>query len=122
MVPAKQGFTLVELVIAVLILTIGLLGLAGSAVIVSRMIARGQRSGAHVAFAARRLEMLRTTGCTTQASGADVQFRGSSPIDSLSWEFMDRGNGGWRIVLRSSYLTDGNRWRSDSTETAISCL
>jgi prepilin-type N-terminal cleavage/methylation domain-containing protein len=120
--PAKQGFTLVELVIAILVLAIGLLGFAGSAVLVSGMIARGQRSAAQVASVGRRLEMLRTTGCTTQASGADVLFRGSTPVDSLSWRFVDRGNGAWKIVIRSTYHTDGSRWRTDSTETGISCL
>jgi prepilin-type N-terminal cleavage/methylation domain-containing protein len=122
MVPAKQGFTLVEVVVAILVLTIGLLGLAGSAVLVSRMIARGQRAAAQVAFVARRLEMLRTTGCMAQAAGADVLLRGSTPVDSLSWRFVDQGNGAWLIVLRSTYHTDGNRWRTDSTQTAISCL
>jgi hypothetical protein len=51
-----------------------------------------------------------------------VLFRGSTPIDSLSWRFIDRGNGAWQIVIRSTYYSDNNRWRSDSTGTAISCL
>jgi prepilin-type N-terminal cleavage/methylation domain-containing protein len=122
MAPTKQGFTLVELVIAILVLTVGVLGLAGTSVLVSRMIARGQRAAVHAAFAARRLEMLRTTGCTAQETGTDVLFRGSTPIDSLSWRFIDRGNGAWQIVIRSTYYSDNNRWRSDSTGTTISCL
>ena len=122
MVRAKQGFTLVELLVAVLVLTVGLLGLTGSAVLVSRMIARSQRSTAHAAFAARRLEMLRTAGCGAHDAGTDVRYRGSTPVDSISWRFVDRGNGGWRIVVRGTYLADRERWRSDSLETAISCI
>jgi prepilin-type N-terminal cleavage/methylation domain-containing protein len=122
MVRAKQGFTLVEVVVAILVLTVGLLGLAGSAVLVSRMIARGQRSAAQAAFAMRRLEMLRTTGCSAQDAGTDVLLRGSTPVDSIRWRFVERGNGDWEIVVRSRYLSDGARWRSDSLETAISCI
>ncbi len=122
MAPTKQGFTLVELVIAILVLAVGVLGLAGTSVLVSRMIARGQRAAAHAAFAARRLEMLRASGCAAQETGTDVLFRGSTAIDSLSWRFIERGNGAWQVVVRSTYYSDGNRWRHDSTVTAISCL
>ncbi len=121
-VQAKQGFVLVELVIAILVLTVGLLGLAGSAALVTRMITRGQRSSAHAAFAARRLEMLRTTGCAAQDAGSDVLLRGGTPVDSISWRFIDRGNGSWQIVTRSTYQIDRNRWRRDSAGTAVSCL
>ena len=122
MVRAKCGFTLIELLIAILVLTVGLLGLAGSAVLVSRMVARGQRAAAQAAFAARRLEMLRTRGCTAQDDGVDVLYRGSIPVDSISWRFAPRGDQGWRILVRSSYRTDREQWRRDSAETAISCL
>jgi prepilin-type N-terminal cleavage/methylation domain-containing protein len=121
MAPTKQGFTLVELIIAILVLTVGVLGLAGTSVLVSRMIARGQRAALQAAFASRRLEMLRATGCTVQETGTEVLFRGSTPIDSLSWRFIDRGSGAWRVVVRSAYYSDGNRWRTDSAGTAISC-
>lgn len=118
---AKQGFTLVEVVVAILVLAVGLLGLAGSAVLVSRMIDRGQRSAVQAVFAARRLEMLRTTGCSAQEAGMDVLFRGSTPVDSIQWHFVGRANAGWQIVVRSRYQADAGRWRSDSLETAISC-
>jgi subtilisin-like proprotein convertase family protein len=85
------------------------------------MIARGQRAAAQAAFAVRRLEMLRITGCTAQDAGTDVQFRGSTPVDSIRWRFEERGNGTWRIVVQSRYQGDVGRWRSDSMETAISC-
>ncbi|HVH66949.1 MAG TPA: prepilin-type N-terminal cleavage/methylation domain-containing protein [Gemmatimonadales bacterium] len=117
----RGGFTLVEVVVAILVLAIGLLGLAGAAVLVSRMIAKGQRSAAQAAFAGRRLEMLRTTGCSAQDPGTDVLFHGSTPIDSIRWRFVDGGNGAWQLVVRSKYRADGSRWRSDSIQTAISC-
>ncbi len=118
----EQGFTLVEVIIAIIVLTVGLLGLVTSAALVTRMIARGQRAAAAATFAAQRLERLRTTGCTSQAGGSEVLYRGSTPVDSSTWRFVDAGNNHWRVVLRTKYLTEKDRWRTDSLETEISCL
>ena len=121
-VKQEQGFTLVEVIIAVLVLTIGLLGLVGSAALVTRMIGRGHRSGVEVAFSQRRIEMLRSTACTNQATGTDVLMRGGVPVDSLSWQFVNRGNSTWQVIMTSKYQTDRGKWRSEISETEISCI
>lgn len=118
----EHGFTLVEVIIAIMVLTVGLLGLVTSAALVTRMIGRGQRSSVSAAFAARRLEMLRATGCQTQTSGSEVLMRGSAPIDSLSWRFASAGPNHWQVVVRSTYQTALGKWRTDSLGTEISCL
>lgn len=117
----EQGFTLVEVIVAILVLTVGILGLVTSAALVTRMIARGQRSAVQSLFAQRRLEMLRSSACVSQAAGTDMLFRGSTMVDSLNWSFLDRGNQTWHIVMRSKYRTDRGNWRNDSTETEITC-
>ncbi len=121
-VKQEQGFTLVEVIIAVLVLTVGLLGLVGSAALVTRMIGRGHRSGVQVAFSQRRIEMLRSTACTNQATGTDVLMRGGVPVDSLSWQFVNRGNSTWQVIMTSKYQTERGRWRSEISETEISCI
>ncbi len=121
-VKQEQGFTLVEVIIAVLVLTVGLLGLVGSAALVTRMIGRGHRSGVQVAFSQRRIEMLRSTACTNQATGTDVLMRGGVPVDSLSWQFVNRGNSTWQVIMTSKYQTDRGKWRSEISETEISCI
>jgi prepilin-type N-terminal cleavage/methylation domain-containing protein len=121
-VKQEQGFTLVEVIIAVLVLTIGLLGLVGSAALVTRMIGRGHRSGVQVAFSQRRIEMLRSTACTNQATGTDVLMRGGVPVDSLSWQFVNRGNSTWQVIMTSKYQTERGKWRSEISETEISCI
>ena len=117
----ERGFTIVEVIIAVLVLTVGLLGLVTTAGLVTRMIGRGQRSGAAAQFAARRLELLRVSGCTSQASGSETLMRGGVPLDSLSWRFVDVGNKHWQVVLRTRYQTALGKWRTDSLGTEISC-
>ena len=38
---SQRGFTIVEIIIAIVVLTVGLLGLVSTAALVTRMIARG---------------------------------------------------------------------------------
>ena len=121
-VKQEQGFTLIEVIIAVLVLTIGLLGLVTSEALVTRMIGRGHRSGVQVAFSQRRIEMLRSTACANQATGTDVLMRGGVPVDSLSWQFVNRGNSTWQVIMTSKYQTDRGKWRSEISETEISCI
>jgi prepilin-type N-terminal cleavage/methylation domain-containing protein len=118
----ERGFTIIEIIVAIIVLTVGLLGLVTSAALVTRMIARGQRSAAAAQYAARRLEMLRASGCRSQAGGSETLFRGSTPVDSLWWRFVSRGSNHWQVVVRSKYQTALGQWRTDSLETEISCL
>ena len=119
---SEQGFTIVEVIVAIIVLTVGLLALVTSAALVTRMIGRGQRSAVAAQYAQRRLEMLRVSGCTSQAGGTEVLMRGSAPVDSLTWRFAATGANHWQVVVRSKYPTALGKWRTDSTETQISCL
>jgi len=123
----EQGFTLVEVIIAILVLTVGLLGLVTSAALVTRMIGRGQHSAVAAQYAQRRIEMLRVTGCKSQAAGSEVWTRGGTPVDSIAWHFTrwdlpNQTAKHWQVVVRSTYQTALGKWRTDSTETEVSCL
>lgn len=118
----EQGFTIVEVIIAIIVLTVGILGLVTSAALVTRMIGRGQRSAVAARYSQMRLEMLRASGCKAQAGGNEVWWRGGVPIDSVSWTFNNLGPKHWQVVVRSKYQTALGKWRNDSTETEISCL
>ena len=59
----ERGFTIIEIIIAIIVLTVGLLGLVTTGALVTRMLARGQRSATAAAFASRRLERMRIAGC-----------------------------------------------------------
>ncbi|MBI1967765.1 MAG: prepilin-type N-terminal cleavage/methylation domain-containing protein, partial [Gemmatimonadetes bacterium] len=53
----ERGFTIIEIIIAIIVLTVGLLGLVSTAALVTRMIGRGQRSTEAAIFAAQRMEL-----------------------------------------------------------------
>src|SRR5207247_3155684 len=76
----QSGFTIIEIIIAIIVLTVGVLGMVTTAALVTRMIARGQRSAEASAFAARRLERERVAACAAQNNGTETLSRGSTVV------------------------------------------
>src|SRR5438045_1082111 len=64
----QRGFSLVEVMIAMIILTVGVLGVAASSGAITRMTAEGGRSGGSAAVAESRIEALTATPCASLAS------------------------------------------------------
>jgi prepilin-type N-terminal cleavage/methylation domain-containing protein len=81
---SDSGFTLVEVLVAMVVLSVGIIAMAGSTAMVTRMIGRGKVETRVAQAAARRIEMLRlaanstTPRCTagTFASGGPVTTNG----------------------------------------------
>lgn len=119
----NKGFTIIEIIIAIIVLTVGVLGMVTTAALVTRMIARGQRSAQASAFAGRRLERMRVSACVPaqRSNGSDTLYRGSTWVAINNWNFTDAGNLNYRLKIVSTYKTDQNKTRRDSTETTISC-
>jgi len=119
----ERGFTIVEVIIAIIVLTVGLLGLVTTSALVTRMIARGQRSANGATFASKRLELLRVTGCKSQAAGKDTLYTQSgTAVATNSWVFTDATNKHWTILDTLRYQTSMGAWRTDILETQVSCL
>lgn len=120
---SNGGFTIIEIIIAIIVLTVGVLGMVTTAALVTRMIARGQRSAEASTFAARRLERMRVAACidAQRVNGSETLSRGSTVVSTNTWTFTDLGNQNYRLKVTSTYKTTQNKMRSDSTETTISC-
>jgi type II secretory pathway pseudopilin PulG len=67
-----DGFTLLEVLVALVVLTTGILGLAASAALVSRLIGDGTRLTLAATVATARLEHLRSLPCASVAAGSIV--------------------------------------------------
>jgi prepilin-type N-terminal cleavage/methylation domain-containing protein len=67
----RRAFTLVELLIATVVLSVGLLALSSAGVAIVRLESRGRRLSRVAGAAETRLELLRARGCTT-GSGVTV--------------------------------------------------
>lgn len=68
--PARDGFTLVELIVAMLMLTIGLLGLAGVGAVVLKQMQGGTYQTIAASIAQSRFEQMEGDACASITSGA----------------------------------------------------
>ena len=80
----STGFTLLEVLVALVVLTLGLLGLIAQTATLLRALARVRRAEAITTIAAARLEQLRATGCTARADGTQAVRQGAV-IARLDW-------------------------------------
>jgi type IV pilus assembly protein PilV len=65
----RDGFTMVELLIAIIVICVGLLGLATGAMGVLRQTRWGTQSALASIVAQRRMEIIRSKGCSSLSSG-----------------------------------------------------
>jgi prepilin-type N-terminal cleavage/methylation domain-containing protein len=67
---ARAGFTLVELMVAIMVMAVGVLGLAGTAVAVARLAGGATQQTIAANVAATRFEQLRSSPCGVITSGS----------------------------------------------------
>jgi Tfp pilus assembly protein PilV len=90
---SSNGVTVVEVVIATLVLSIGLLGLVATAGVTTRMVGQGSRYSDVSALAMRRLEILRSQGCDGISNGSRTRGRFTE-----TWTVQTLANGRVRAV------------------------
>jgi len=81
--PKDRGFTLLECVVAIFILTVGLLGLAQLFVLAINQNSYGRQNSMAVSVAMDRLEMLRTeynSDLATNATSPDLSVGSHGPV------------------------------------------
>ncbi|HEX8849795.1 MAG TPA: prepilin-type N-terminal cleavage/methylation domain-containing protein [Gemmatimonadaceae bacterium] len=69
---SRGGFTLVELMVAMMVFSIGVLGLAATTATVARLMGSASRQTMAAAVAQSRIEKLRATSCASLASGSET--------------------------------------------------
>lgn len=120
---SSSGMTLVEVLIALIVLGIGLVALAGSSSMVTRMIGRG-KAETHAALAAsRRMETLRSAARSTTPRCSAPSFASGGPtlLDGASESWVVPSSGALRRVrVTVTYLTVRGS-RSAVLETEIEC-
>ena len=74
---SERGFTIIEILLAVVVLSVGVMALVGSSALATRMIGRGNKSSEVAQVALARAELLRayaaqtSPGCTNAAVKSD---------------------------------------------------
>lgn len=124
----RAGFTLIEVMIAVIILTVGIMALLGSSAMVTRMIGAGRHSTQAVEVATRTIENLRRAAyATTPAcTGGDfVSGTATGPADvySETWRVLPHpsGNTQLRLVTDTVIYRTARGTSRIGLETTILC-
>ena len=120
---SRSGLTLVEVLIAVVVLAIGLVALAGGSGLVTRMIGRGKVETRAALAASRRMEAIRLAAYSTTPRCTAPAFASGGPVIdggvSESWVVPQAGQVR-RVRVTVTYLTVRGS-RSASLETGIEC-
>lgn len=119
----QGGFTILEILIAVVVLMVGVLGLVMTAALVTRMMGRANRAQLAANYASQRMEKMRPAACidAQRTGGTDTLYRGTAMIATNTWSYADMGNGSWRLRVITGWETTNNRIKSDTLEAAVPC-
>lgn len=112
---ARAGFTLVELMVAMLMLTVGLLALASTSAVVVKQMGDASRMGVAGTVAQTRIERLRSGTCSTAQTGT-----GTTRGVSESWTVTPMVRSA-RIDVTITYTTRRGT-RSQSYRSMMRCL
>jgi prepilin-type N-terminal cleavage/methylation domain-containing protein len=118
---STHGFTIVEVLVAIMILTTGVLSVAAGSGSVFRMLASGRRSTVAAAVAQARLESLRRDAnrtnprCTALAAGTAIQ-RG------VTERWLITGTGTSRRIIEIVTVPRTRGLSTDSVFAIIECL
>jgi prepilin-type N-terminal cleavage/methylation domain-containing protein len=98
----RGGFTIVEVLVAVAVLSVGVLALVGSAALTTRMVGWGQQSTRAAQAAAARVERLHQVASSTTPPCGAAEWRSDSagaPGLHESWTLLDGGGPVRRVMI-----------------------
>ena len=118
---ARAGFTIIEVLVAITILAVGVVALAGSSATVTRMIGRGKIDTRAAQLATQQAEVVRLTAYSTTPRCTALANGGPDTTDNvmLSWTVAVTGTG--RTVNVSAYYATGRGTRTEVLTTYIEC-
>jgi prepilin-type N-terminal cleavage/methylation domain-containing protein len=125
---ATAGFTLVEVLVAITILGVGIVALAGSSAMVTRMIGRGQMTTRAAEVGTQRLEKLRMYALSTAPRCTSANFVGGTAtaagagVSGVSEAWTIVANGDERTITETvTYRTAKGQTKNEVFTTVIEC-
>lgn len=121
--PPPAGFTLVEVLVALVVFAVGVLGLTAEAASLTRTLARARRTEEVTAAAASRLERLRAGACTARSDGRAPVVLGAATIADLVWQWSTTGDSIYalRLVVTPAPVPAPQRLSAETLVTVIAC-
>jgi prepilin-type N-terminal cleavage/methylation domain-containing protein len=94
-----NGFTVIEVLVALVIFALGVLGLAAETAALTHLVARTRRAAAVAEATSARLERLRGAACARRRDGTEPVRQGSAALAELQWTWTDAGDSVYRVRL-----------------------
>lgn len=114
----ERGFTLIELIVAATVFTVGLLALLGTNLLVYELLDAGHRANIASFYARERAETLRGIRCSALADGSET--RGG--VYQLAWNIQSAyGGNARRLLVLVTYAPRRGGVRTDTVETSVLC-
>lgn len=118
-----SGFTLIEVLVAIVVLGIGIIALAGSSAMVTRMIGRGKVETRAAQAASRRIEALRLAAYSTSPRCIAGAFATGGPVtaNGITESWVVPAAGKLRNVQVNVTYRTARGPRTASLQTRIEC-
>ena len=114
---ARGGFTIIELVVAIIIMTVGVLALATGSAGVAKQMRAGNQAALAAVIAQARLETIRSQGCTYLSNGT-ATTRGMTEKWNITWL-----SGRARVVTESvTYVPRAKATKKLGLRSVVPCL
>jgi prepilin-type N-terminal cleavage/methylation domain-containing protein len=97
--PPRAGFTVVEVIVAILILSIGLLGLAGTSAVVTRQMTDGSRRGQAAGLAQTRFDSLASVGGCNSIGAVGTTVTGKKTTRGVAESWTARRSGDLTVTV-----------------------
>ncbi len=112
---SRRGFTLAEIMVAIIILTVGLLGIVSATAKMTRLQGQGDRLSTASFHAQDRMEQLRALGCGVAASGTET----IANVYIMRWTVAAPAGGSCAVMVEAEYPTGTATAAVDTFETWI---
>jgi prepilin-type N-terminal cleavage/methylation domain-containing protein len=121
---SEQGFTIIEILMAVVVLSVGVMALVGSSALATRMIGRGSMSTRVTQVANARAELLRAYAAQTSPGCTNGNIaNGSATTDGITETWVLGGVAGdftRNVTMTFTYKVPGGT-RSDVMVITLYC-
>jgi len=111
----RRGLTLIEMIIAIIVMSIGIMGLAGTASYVAMQMGGGNAQTIAAALATKVSDSLSARRCAALVSGSQTK-RGVT----ISWTVTDSSRTKW-VTEQAQYKTKRGATKTFNYTTVIQC-
>ena len=113
--PPRRGFTLIEMIIAIIVMAIGIMGLAGTASYVAQQMGGGNAQTIAAALANKVADSLASRRCSALVSGSQTK-RGVT----VTWTVTDSSRTKW-VTEQAQYKPKRGSTKTFNYTSVIQC-